>query len=540
MSPARNTAQPIRRALLAAGCLACLAGLAPTPAQAANGPLSVVMDDDLLVYNTDRVRDSTLDFLKRSGVDGIRVTVSWKFVSGEENGRPVRKPRRFQGRGAEDPRNYRRDIWDRFDRVVRGAYGRGMFVLFNVTAPGPVWAHGRAPFSRRFDQPAWKPSVAEFRKFLVALGRRYSGGWRDENDGRTLLPRVVIWSIMNEVNQPASLSPQLDYEPRLRRQIPVAPILYRELYYAATSALRQTGHGEDTILMGETAPLGAVRNTVRVHLWPKLFIRELFCIGPDGRPYRGLAARVRRCDRLRRNGPFLVSGYAHHPYTQRYPPTRRDRHRDSVNLANLGELPALLDQVAGSTGLIPRDLPIWLTEAGWETNPPDPTRGVPIERQAGYVNVAHRLSYDQPRVVAETQFIWRDVKPRARYRGRPNLYWATWQSGLLFADGRPKPAFFAYLMPFDVMRGSPTPDGGRLLRMWGQLRFLPKGQALQVELQFRPAGSQEWTSGPTVDVQQPLNYYDVTVPSRGPGTWRALWRGLDGSTFTSREVPVPS
>jgi hypothetical protein len=84
MTPTRNTAQPIRRAVLAVGLQACLAGLAPASAQPANGPLSVVMDDDLLVYNTDPVRDSTLDFLKRSGVDGIRVTVSWKLVSGEE------------------------------------------------------------------------------------------------------------------------------------------------------------------------------------------------------------------------------------------------------------------------------------------------------------------------------------------------------------------------------------------------------------------------------------------------------------------------
>jgi hypothetical protein len=527
-----TTARIARHATLAALALTCML---PASSQA-RGPLSLMMDDDLLLYSPDATRDSSLDFMKQAGVDGIRVTVAWKFVSGEESGRPVRKPRRFAGRGAENPRNYRADIWDRFDRVVRGAYGRGMVVMFNVTGPGPVWAHARAPRSRRFDQLAWKPNVAEFRKFVVALGRRYSGGWRDENDGNQILPRVTIWSIFNEVNQPASLSPQIDYDRRLRRQIPVAPILYRDLYYAATSALRQTGHRQDTILMGETAPLGAVRNTVRVHLWPKLFIRELLCIAPNGRPYRGLEARVRRCDKLRRNGPFLVSGFAHHPYTQRSPPTRRDRDAGSINLANLGDLPRLLDDLAARTGLIPRNLPIWLTEAGWETLPPDPTRGVSPQAQARYINIAQRLSYDQPRVIAETQFIFRDVKPRARYRGRPNLYWATWQSGLLFANGRPKPALFAYLMPFDVMLGAAVAQG-RALRFWGQLRFLPKGQSSQVRLEFRGAGSQQWVSGAPIEVNDPLNFYDVTIPSGTPGVWRAVWEG-NGATLTSREVSV--
>jgi hypothetical protein len=521
-----------------AALVACTAGSALTarPAQASPNLLSFIMDDDLALYDSYGTRDFAISYMNRIGADGIRVTVSWKFVSGEENGKPVRQPRRQRGKRAEDPRSYRRDIWDRFDDVVRLARHHNLAVLFNVTAPGPVWAHPRAPRSRRFDQPAWRPNVAAYYRFVKAVGRRYSGSYNDENQDRGALPKVVIWSIMNEGNQPANLSPQMEYNRRLRKQIPVAPILYRQLYYAATKALQETGHGDDTILMGETAPLGGIRNTPRVHLWPKQFVRELFCLRPNLQPYRGLEARVRQCSLLARNGPFLVKGWAHHPYTQKKPPTWRDRHRDSVNIANIDELPALLDQIAEKTKLIPSGLPIWLTEAGWETRPPDPTRGVPIARQAPYINTMQRMAYDSPRVSVDTQFILRDVKPRAKYRGKRRYlqqYWATWQSGLLYANGKPKPALLAYVLPFDLRRSGPN-----TLKAWGQLKFLPNGTESDVYLQFRPAGSQNWTpASGAIRVTNPMGFWEADVASPGPGVWRSVIPYAD-SYVTSREVSV--
>jgi hypothetical protein len=505
------------------------------PAQASPALQSFVMDDDMLVYGTYQDRDAAMSSMRAMGVDGVRVTVSWKFVSGESNGKPRRRPARLRGKRAEDPRRYRSDIWDRFDDIVRLAQANGIQVLLNPTGPGPVWAHGRAPRSRRFDQPAWKPSTAAFRQFVVALGRRYSGTWVDENQDRSVLPRVFIWSIFNEGNQPASLSPQLEFNKRLRRQIPVAPILYRELYYAATAALRETGHGDDLIMMGETAPLGAVRNTPRVHLWPKQFIREMFCVKRNGRPYTGLEARVRRCSELKRNGPFLVKAFAHHPYSQKNPPGRRDRSPDSINMANIGDLPVLLDGLAASTGLIPKDLPIALTEIGWETKPPDPTRGVSLKNQADWLNIADHIAYDQPRVFINTQFVLRDVKPRRKYRGnrkRLSQYWATWQSGLLFANGKPKPAFQAFLMPFDVRLN------GQTAQMWGQLRFFANSTPGDVYLQFRPAGSPDWQpAGGPFHVENPYGYWETQVTPPGPGVWRSVVLVGD-QPVTSREVSV--
>ena len=503
------------------------------PARADSSLKSMIMDDDLLVYNTDDVRAFSLDLMKRLGVQGLRVTVSWRFLADDL----ARQPARLRGNRAADPRSYRNALWIRYDNLLRDAAARGMFVLLNPTGPGPRWAHPRAPFSHRFDQPAWKPNVAAFANFVKAVATRYSGSYRDSS-GR-LLPRVSMWSIWNEPDQPASLAPQMDFSPVVGHDIPVAPTLYRELYYAATDALRATGHGGDTILMGETAPLGGIRNTSRVHLWPKLFLREMFCVRPNGSRYTGREARARHCDELRR-GPFLVTGYAHHPYTQRNAPTQRDSSADSINFANLGDLPRLLDQLAATTHLIPRGLPVWLTEAGWETFPPDPTRGISPTLQAAYIDQSERMAYDQPRVVANTQFVFRDVPPVARFRGNPRQlanYWATWQSGLLFADGRAKPALAAYALPLEVQVVGPlAADGGRDVRVWGRLRFLPDGQDGTVRLQFRHAGSNSWFDvGDPLSVRGGPGFFDRREHAPGPGVWRAV-SDLGGGQVVSREV----
>jgi hypothetical protein len=205
-------------------------------------------------------------------------------------------------------------------------------------------------------------------------------------------------------------------------------------------------------------------------------------------------------------------------------------------MANIGELPRFLDALAARTHLIPKGLPVALTEIGWETLPPDPTRGVSPRHQAQWLNESDHMAYDQPRVFMNTQFILRDVKPRQEFRGqrrRLSQYWATWQSGLLFADGRPKPAFQAYVMPFDVRRR------GRALRIWGQLKLLANNQPADVYLQFRPAGSPNWQyGGGPFHVTNPLGFWETAVTAPGPGVWRSAL-SVGGVTVTSREVSVP-
>ncbi len=96
-----------------------------------------------------------------------------------------RKPRRFNG---AKPGAYPAHHWDRYDELVVAAEQRGLAVYFNPTGAGPRWAHRRT--TNKASQGAYRPSPKQFRKFVTAAGRRYSGSYRDENNGRGVLPRV--------------------------------------------------------------------------------------------------------------------------------------------------------------------------------------------------------------------------------------------------------------------------------------------------------------------------------------------------------------
>ena len=110
---------------------------------------------------------------------------------------------------------------------------------------------------------------------------------------------------------------------------------------------------------------------------------------------------------------------------------------------------------------------------------------------------------------------------------KKKAHWFTYQSGLFFAGGAPKPSAAAYALPFTA---TSAPDG---VHLWGQLRFLRNGTPAQVQLQFRPAGAPEFGDfGGPQPVTSSFGFFQANAPSQGPGAWRAVWTG-SGTTFTS-------
>jgi hypothetical protein len=532
--PASTPLPRLLAASLAAALLAT-AWLSAPPARASTSQLSVMQDDNLLLYSSARVRQQTLDRMRALGTDAVRATVLWALVGrGTRPARRGRHHRRARPRGFDpaNPATYPARNWDRFDELVRDATARGIAVYFDITGPGPRWAHGRT--RSRKDRRSFRPNARKFQHFVTALGTRYSGSYPDEDDGHAILPRVSVWSLWNEPNQGGWLTPQYARSRIARKRIPMSPVIYRGLYLYGHRALERTGHGADVILAGDTAPMGVNRRTIRSAMRPKRFIRELFCIGRNGRRYRGRAARARRCSVLRKFGGFPMTGWSHHPYTKDLAPTRRDHSRDSITMANVNDLPQLLDNIAGRTGYFPAGLPIWSTEFGYETKPPDPFRRTSLTKQAAYDNIGDYLAYLNPRVAAQTQFLLSDVPPNRRYRRGSRRYWFTYQSGLLFANGKPKPSVYSYAVPFVAARDAPG-----TVRVWGQLRFLPNGARSTVQLQYQPRkGKPLQEVGPPMAVTDPLGFFEATVAAPGPGLWRVATRFLDGDTWYSRRVRV--
>jgi hypothetical protein len=494
---------------------------AATPAFAAQFMFSVMQDDNSLIYSSAQNRDLTLRRMKAVGVDAIRVSVLWDAVAG------AKKPAHGQ-----DPKAYRASKWDKYDDVVRAARQYGLTVYFDVTPPGPRWTQAKA--NDPANQKTWKPNATQFGRFFQAVARRYSGAYRDENEGKGVLPRVSWWGIGNEPNQGGWLMPQ---SRRIGgRLVPTSPGIYRSLLIAGANALIRTGHADDTINFGETAPLGVPPQSERRPLRPALFIRELFCLDSRLRPYRGSAATARGCGTVKKLSilkRLTRLAYAHHPYTKRLAPTKRDKSRDSITMANLNTLPTLLDKIAKKTNLIPEGLPIVLTEFGYETNPPDPFNGISLATQAEWDNLGDYAAYKNPRVFANTQFLLFDVAPRKEFPKNSKAYWFTYQSGLFTSAGKAKPSAFAYMMPFVVNRG-----GGGNYNFWGQVRFTPNGANQTVVLQQKSGGNWQ-TVGDPINVTNTVGFWQVSRPAQKGQTWRAVWLSPDQSQFQiSREVTL--
>jgi hypothetical protein len=236
-------------------------------------------------------------------------------------------------------------------------------------------------------------------------------------------PFVSHWLVWNEPNQRRWLRPT---SARVYTQQLLNPA-----YDALKAAKRSTKVGG-----GVTAPRGAYGGVSPVD-----FIR-----GMD-------AARAK------------LDAYAHHPY-----PLRRGEtpsrggcgHCETVTMATLERL---LREVRSAFG---RSKRVWLTEYGYQTNPPDRILGVSRALQARYVGEAARRIFNAPNVDMLIHYLYRDEPGVAR-----------WQSGLMTAGGSAKPSRRAYMVAM-----AQAYRRGRTTAVWAHVRpgSGPQRYALQ---QFR-------------------------------------------------------
>lgn len=544
------------RTHLATMLLCCLAGAAALPSAAAadKNQESTFQDDNLLVYAEPDAVIRTMDKLKSLGVDRLRISVFWSVVAPDSD--KQKKPENFDG---ADPAAYPNGSWDRYDNIVRLAQARGLAINFDVTSPAPFWATGSLPDRPDLDKN-FDPDAKEFGAFVRAVGTRYSGSYvpppppaQDEPPGLfprqagepAELPRVDYWTVWNEPNQPGWLTPQWADDPRADKVlVETAPRIYRGLVDEMYAGLVATGHGQDTILIGETAPKGQEREKGPTRaIKPGRFIRQLYCLDDNLQFFQGSSAEIRGCpvgDQAARfaadhPGLFKATGYAHHPYELTFAPNKPPKFDDNYTTGNLGELSALLRRVYQRYGQKPpgggRDVPLYLTEFGYQTDPPDPT-GVSFAKQAAYLNEAEWITYRNPRVRTLTQFLLVDDKPTAGVTNPIEAFGGTFQSGLRTEQGKTKPAMLAYQMPIFMPSRSATK--GRKLRVWGLVRSATNERAPSVQVQFRtPRG--KFKKLKTVKASKARGYVNTTFVARRSGIVRLVWSAGRKST-SSRQI----
>jgi hypothetical protein len=456
---------------------------------------TALQDDALLLYGTPAGVRRTAERLAAIGVDRVRLTAGWSVIAPEPLS-PVRP--RFDAR---DPADYPPEGFGRLDRAVSESRRAGLQVMIDVAFWAPRWAVERpvgAPERQRF-----RPSPQEFGRFAEAVARRYDGHFEDPATGARL-PAVRLFTTWNEPNHSTFLLPQ--WERRNGRWLPASPHLYRAMHEAAYAAIKRVS-GEDRVLIGGLTSRGSTERGTARSIPPLLFTRELACVDSRLRPLRRPECRGFK--------PLRADGFAHHPYSFTTPPDTPSPDPDSVTMADLPRLSRLLEELY-ERGRLAQRLPIYITEYGFESDPPDPFRGVPLETQARWMSQAESIAYARPDVRMFAQFLLRDLGPdRTAARGS-RARWRQYQTGLLFPDGRPKPALRAFELPFFASRAA---NG---VHAFGQVR--PGTGRQRVAIEERGAGD-SWKAGPTFSTD---GHGFFVRPLPGPGTYRLRWERAGG------------
>jgi hypothetical protein len=239
-------------------------------------------------------------------------------------------------------------------------------------------------------------SAAAFAAFARAAAERF--------------PWVRRWIVWNEPNQRRWLQPP-------------SPVLYVTRLLNPAAAAIKSVIPRASIAGGATAPRGSTGGTSPVD-----FIR-------------GMARAGAR-----------LHAYAHHPHPLSPQETPYTGGCATCTTISMADLERLLTETRRAFG--PRTR-IWLTELGYQTNPPDRVLGVSLARQARSVAEAQRRAYDASRVDLLVQYLVRD-EPRV----------GAWQSGLETVAGRRKPAFVSFALPLVQVSRQ-----GAATTLWGQVRL---------------------------------------------------------------------
>jgi hypothetical protein len=521
-------------AALVAACGGSSTKVATLPALAPGraGPESIFTMGSQLIEDP----VGTLNQLKLLGVDRVHVYLSWASIA------PDAQSAKRPSFDATDPAAYPASGWAAYDAIVRGLAARHMKIDLALSSPVPVWAQrpGSAYDHRQSD---YKPSTVDFGQWVRAVATRYSGHYTPPG-ARSPLPRVNFWSVWNEPNLGTFLAPETISS---RSSVEVAPRLYRGLVDAAWSALHATGHGSDTILIGEMAPAGssfpgALQGDFGVFgLMPGLqFLRALYCVGANDRQLTGPAATARGCPgtaagsakfAAQNPGLFRASGFADHPYPQGLPPDQATPNEpDYTELAAIPKLERVLDQLNRLYGSSTR-FPIWATEFGYVTDPPNTAGGaIPVQTAALYLNWAEYLTWENPRLKSYDQYLVNDPSTPDGFT-----------TGLKTYAGTPKVTLAAYRMPLYLPVASTVK--GHPLVVWGEVRPAPDAAAQthhpqSVQIQFRSGSSGAFNTVQRVTLTNPHGYFEVRQTFAATGQVRLRWAYPSGPVIFSRIAAV--
>ncbi len=334
--------------------------------------------------------DQTFATFQQLHVQEIRLNLYWGGKTGVATKRPAHPA------NPNDPAYN----WSLYDRTVTQAAANGIHVLFSIYGT-PGWANGGKAMN------VAPTNATDLRNFAFAAALRYGGSFVAP-DGTTL-PKVREWLAWNEPNNPVFLVPQ--YKRTSKGWTMASATAYAKICNAVYNGIHGTLLASERVACGGTAPRGNNDpSSSRPSVSPLAFLRA-----------------------VKTAGLKTFDAWAHHPYySSRFdtpttkPVTPNGAPVTSVTLGNISVLIKLVTQLYGNKR-------IWITEYGYQTNPPDTLVGVSWAKQALYLKEAFAIARANPRIDMMMWFLLKDDPD-------PN----GWQSGLITAAGKHKPSFAAF------------------------------------------------------------------------------------------------
>jgi hypothetical protein len=368
-----------------------------------------------------------------SGAEYVRLLVRWSQIA------PATPAGDFVASDPTSP-GY---SWAALDASVQTADTAGLTPILDI-AGAPDWAYTTKPKGVN----GGTPSASDLGAFATALATHY--------DGQTAgLPAEHVFQVWNEPNLSLDLNP-------------VSASAYRGMVNAVADSVHAIDP-TDLVVAGDLDPFGHPKS--KKQKWysvaPLAFMRSLLCVSKGTHPHS-------TC-----KNPVRFDVWSHHPYTFGGPFGHAKR-PDDVELGDLPKMRRLL-QTGVRLGHVVSAQPVqfWVTEFGWDTDPPRPHAASLALGARWTAESLHQMWLSGVTLV--TWFLLQDYPSPSPY-----------QSGLYFhsssiQNARPKPVETAFRFPFVAYLAK----NNRAISVWGRDATSAKDT---VTIQLRHGKSGGWRS----------------------------------------------
>jgi len=353
-------------------------------------------------------RQTAFGMAQAAGATYVRLSVDWRALA------PPTQPSAL---AASDPTSpgY---TWTGLDSVLAHAASAGLTPILDISTV-PDWAYATKPKAPN----GGTPRASDLGDFATALATHYDGSTPD-------VPAEHVFQVWNEPNLSLDLNP-------------VSANAYRNMVNAVADAVHAVDPS-NLVVAGGLDPFGHKKK--KGQRWystaPLAYMRSLLCLSKGAHP-RSTCSK-----------PIHFDVWSHHPYTFGGP-FGHAKNPDDVELGDLPRMRTLLKTGKRLHHIVSARPPqFWVTEFGWDTNPP--------RRHAASLNLASRWTAESLHqmwlsgVSLVTWFLLEDYPGRSPY-----------QSGLYFHsssldNAREKPVYTAFRFPFVAYLGK------KAVTVWGR------------------------------------------------------------------------